>query len=1129
MQICCIIYFLHGWRNPEMFLYLLPNSPMFSNCSHSFIKLMFCFLLLMPAFSARAQELKFNHITAEQGLSMGVVNCLIQDSYGFMWFGTQDGLNKYDGYTITVYKNNPLDSNSLSNNFIYSLYEDNEGILWIGTNGGGLDAFNLNTGRFRHFTENGSNGRALSNNSVRSILADRDGKTLWVGTDDGLNAVDRKTGKITVYVNDPDHSGSISNNSAWCLHQSRDGKLWIGTYGGGLNMFDKNTGKFSQYTQLDKNGEIIFENADKVRSIHEDKDGIFWIGTYGEGVQKFDPRSGTFLTNIRNDHNDPNTLANDRVTHVTEDEKGVLWIATYGGGIDQYFKSTGRIRHFMYDEKNSNSISSNQIKYVFHDRVGSVWIGTEGGGVNTYFRASSKFTYYKRRNDTDNSLKSNVVLALLEDKEGLLWIGTSEGGLTTLDRKTDTYKQYPELSNANNNSVLSLCEDREGLIWVGTWGGGLNSYDKKTGKVTVYEKFRKSTSNATIICVMQDSKGLIWIGTYGGGVFSYDKDKKLFINYTTDEGLASNNIYTIFEDRRGEMWIGTEGGGVNVLNVSTGHVKVYAHDDKANSISSNSVNNVYEDAEGNLWFATANGLNKLNRKTEHFDHFFEKDGLPNDYIYCVMPDKSGNLWMSTNKGVSRFNTRTRNENGSAFRNFDVNDGLQGLEHNQGAFFRSASGEMFVGGVNGFNTFIPERILDNPNIPVIRITSYKRFGQEVALDTMIYHKSFLDLSWRQNFFSFEFAALDFQMPGKNKYSYKLEGVDENWSPPSTQRYASYTELKGGDYVLRVRAANNDGIWNNDGITLYIHIQPPFWQTRWFYVLCALLVVAAFWGFLKYRTGAIKRENKILEEKVEARTKELAQKNKDITSSIQYAKRIQLAILPPLEQIAKHFPHYFVVYKPKDIVSGDFYWFGIKDGRKIIAAVDCTGHGVPGAFMSMIGHNLLNQIISENGITQPDQILNALHRGVQAALKQGSNVVDTSDGMDMAICSISADNTELEFAGAYRPLYILNKEKFQRIDADKFPIGGSQLDVDRKFSVHKVALTKGDTIYMTSDGYADQFGGEKGKKFMVKRLNELLVSIQGQTMEEQGATLERTFEAWKGGHQQIDDILVIGIRV
>ncbi len=526
-------------------------------------------------------------------------------------------------------------------------------------------------------------------------------------------------------------------------------------------------------------------------------------------------------------------------------------------------------------------------------------------------------------------------------------------------------------------------------------------------------------------------KNKLWIGTYGGGLFCYNKQKNEFKNYNTENGLSSNNIYTIFQDQKNDLWVGTEGGGVNKINLATGKIISYTRDEKQNSISSNSINHIYEDNKGNMWFATTNGLNKLDTKTNKFQHYFEKDGLPNAfYLLHLFRQARVILWMTTNKGVSKFNPNIENHEGDAFRNYDVNDGLQGLEHNQGAFFKSSkTGEIFVGGVNGFNAFYPEKIIDNPNIPTVRITSYKRFGEEVILDTLIYDKKYLELSWRQNFFSFDFVALDYQMPGKNKYSYKLEGVDENWSPASTQRYASYTELRGGDYIFRVRAANNDGDLEQRWCNIVHSHQSSFLENEMVLCnLCIFLIIGGFWGFLKYRTSAIKRENKILEEKVEERTQELAQKNKDITSSIQYAKRIQLAILPPLEQIYKHFPQSFVVYKPKDIVSGDFYWFGIKNGKKIIATVDCTGHGVPGAFMSMIGHNLLNQIISENGITEPDQILNALHQGVQAALKQGTNVVDTSDGMDVALCSIDTKTNEVEICRSISTFIYLKWDHF-----------------------------------------------------------------------------------------------------
>ncbi|MCX6296310.1 MAG: triple tyrosine motif-containing protein [Bacteroidetes bacterium] len=1080
------------------------------------------FGVIIPSYS---QELKFSRITSEQGLSMGVVNCILQDSRGFMWFGTQDGLNKFDGYNITVFKNNQLDSNSLSNNFINALYETKNGELLIGTNGGGFDSYNLVTGKFKHHIGVSGNKNTLSNNNVKSILEDKEG-LLWIGTDDVLNSYNQKTKKYTRYLNDKNNVNSLSNNNAWSLDEGPDGKIWIGTYGGGLNSFDKRTNKFEHFNQYDSKGALLFESINLIRCIHEDKEGLFWIGTY-EGIQIFDPQSGKFIKNIRSNSADPNSLVNNQIMNIDEDASGILWIATYGSGINLYNKKTGRFRNIVYDEKNISGITSNQIKCIYHDKVGSVWIGTEGGGVNAHFHASSKFKLYNSNSDASKSFKSNLVLALMEDHNGLLWVGTSHGGLTTLDRETNTFQFYPQLSTGSTESILSLCEDKDGIIWVGTWGAGLNSYDTKTKKVTIYPEF-KSIAAATIVSIFQDSRGNIWVGTYGAGVFLYNKTTEHFTNYNTGNGLSNNNVYSIYEDSKKNLWIATDGGGVVKYDPESNVFRVYNRDEVANSISSNSVNCSFEDHNGNMWFGTSNGLNKLDLKSGKFSAYFEKDGLPNDFIYCILPDKKGNFWMTTNKGISKFNPEIKNENGSAFRNYDLNDGLQGLEFNQGAYFQSKSGEIFVGGVSGFNTFFPEKIQDNPNIPQVHIISFKRFGNEVQMDTLIYDKKYIELSYKQNFFSFDFAALDYQMPGKNKYSYMLEGVDENWSPPSTQRYASYTELGGGDYVLRVRGANNDGTWNNEGVTLHIRINPPFWKTKWFYALCIFLIIGGFWAFVKHRTSSIKRENKILEDKVEERTQELAQKNKDITSSIQYAKRIQLAILPPLEQVFKYFPSSFILYKPKDIVSGDFYWFGVKNGKKIIAAVDCTGHGVPGAFMSMIGHNLLNQIISENGITEADEILNALHRGVQAALKQGTNVVDTSDGMDVAICCIDSENTELQYAGAYRPLYKVNKGKLEKIEADKNPIGGSQLDAGRKFTAHTVKIQKGDSVYMASDGFADQFGGEKGKKFMVKRFNELILSMQYLSMDNQGKSLDETFEKWRGSYQQIDDILVIGIR-
>ena len=1100
---------------------------MFLKSQSFLLKLIAGALLLVYSFSGYAQNFRFTHITEENDLSQGVVNCILQDSRGFMWFGTQDGLNKYDGYNIKTFKHNPADSNSISNNFINTIYEDNNSTLWIGTAGGGVNEYNLSTGKFKSHLHIPGDSNSLSNDQVYAIFQNDEGKLL-IGNDTALDMYDPQTGKFSVFLNNKKNSNFTFNSRPSCIMYSRDGRLWFGTPGGGIYSYTKKTKKFINYRQPEIAGDESSENINIIRTMYEDERGNLILGTYGKGLQFFDTHTNTFIQQFKHDNKNKQSLSNNRITSINKDENNILWIATYGNGIDLYNNKTGLFQHITYDEKNVDGLNNNTIRCIYHDRAGTKWIGTEGGGVNVYFPNTSRFKNIKKRDNSTNSLQSNTVFTIMQDRDSVLWIGTDKGGLSSLDLQTDSYQQYPKLSPGSNNSILSLCEDSDGIIWVGTYGNGLNSYNKKTKEITSYPQFQDINSG-TIINIFEDSQHKIWVSTYGAGVFVYNKLTKQFKKYNKDNGLNVDKIYLTFEDSKHNIWIATDGGGVNRLDAIKKTFSYYTHNEKdRNSISSNTVLSMNEDSKGNMWFGTQCGLNKLNLKTGKFDFYFERDGLPNDVIYSVLFDKSGNIWMSTNKGISKFNPDADNQNGDAFTNFDANDGLQGLEFNQGAYFQNKKGELFLGGVNGLNVFNPNITQKNKNIPPVHIIGFKRSGKEVQLDTLIYDKKYIELSWRENFFSFDFAALNYQMPGKNKYKYKLEGVDADWSQPSTQRYTSYTQLSGGTYVFRVVAANNNGEWDSKGATLIIHITPPFWKTNWFYALCILLIIAGLWGFFSYRTRAIKKENKILEEKVAERTIELAQKNRDITSSIQYAKRIQLAVLPPLELIFKHFPNSFILYKPKDIVSGDFYWFGAKNGKNIIAVVDCTGHGVPGAFMSMIGHNLLNQIVSEDGITSPAEILIALHQGIQAALRQGTNVVDTSDGMDVAICSIDIETNELQFAGALRPLIIINNTKFEKLEADKFPIGGSQFGAEPHFTNKSANLTKGDTIYLASDGYADQFGGEKGKKFMVKRFYELLISIQNKTMKEQNEILVNAFNSWRGDIAQVDDILVVGIR-
>jgi serine phosphatase RsbU (regulator of sigma subunit) len=447
----------------------------------------------------------------------------------------------------------------------------------------------------------------------------------------------------------------------------------------------------------------------------------------------------------------------------------------------------------------------------------------------------------------------------------------------------------------------------------------------------------------------------------------------------------------------------------------------------------------------------------------------------------------------------------------------------------------STGELAFGGSTGIDIIDPAKVNTFTHPPPVFLLGYKRNGKDVITDTTIAYKKHLQLDWRENYFQFEFGALfqtpshDFRAQNNNKFKYILEGYDKAWSEPSNIRYVSYTELPGGEYTFKVTAANNDGIWNPEPFYIHITVVPPFWKTLWFYILVSVFGLAAIILFTQYRTRAIKKENRILENKVAERTRELAEKNRDITSSIQYAKRIQEAILPTKQHFHNAFKNAFILYKPKDIVSGDFYWFGVKNNHKIFAVVDCTGHGVPGAFMSMIGYNLLNQIILEKGITEPADILNNLHNGVQNALKQGSAEVNTNDGMDVSLISVSELTGTITWAGAFRPLVIVRAAgQVEKIDGNKFPVGGAQLDYARQFLSQQISVESNDTLYMFSDGYADQFGGEKGKKFMVKRFHDLLREIHRQSMPEQHAELERVLEQWRGGLEQVDDVLIAGIR-
>jgi ligand-binding sensor domain-containing protein/signal transduction histidine kinase len=837
---------------------------------------------------AETDTLRFDSISTEQGLSQSTVHAIIQDQQGFMWFGTEGGLNKYDGYQFSVFKHDLDNSKSLSGNLISSMIIDRDGMLWIGSSTG-LDRFDPKTNTFLHYPQDFVSSPNLNGQAISVILQDQSG-ILWVGTDDGgLAALDLNADTFTLYQHSPGDPQSLSDDSVNSIYEDQLGELWVGT-NAGLDRFDKTTGKFvPSFRQNTSGSSVIKDNP--VLAIYEDSQGVLWFGTK-DGLFQWN-RAGDQLIEYRHNPNDPDTLSDDSVTCILEESQGVLWIGTRQG-LDQFDKTQARFTHYIHSPNDPHSLTSDSIRSLYEDRSGVLWIGTSGG-LDKYAPATQKFALYQNHPGLPNSLSDNNIWSIYEDQAGILWVGTFSAGLNRLDRQTGTVTVYQNNpanpTSLSSNEIRAIAEDQLGNLWIGMERGGLDRFDPETGTFIHYkhdEADPGSLSQDDVFSIYEDHQGRLWVGTQRGGLDLFNPVTKTFSHYLHDGNdplsLSDDDVRAIYEDSTGFLWIGTF-GGIDLLDYQTNHFTVYHHDPNTpQSLSNDMVNSIFEDQNGTIWVGTfGGGLNRFDRNTRSFTHYTSKNGLPDDTIYQILADANGNLWLGTNKGLSKFNPNTL-----TFRNYDISDGLQGDQFNPGAFFESKSGEMFFGGTQGLNAFYPEQVIDNPVQPPVVITAFQKFNQTIQTDLV--SNEVIHLSYKDSFISFEFAALDFNAPEKNLYAYQLGGVDKDWVYAGTRRYASYTNLHGGDYIFRVKASNNDGIWNSEGTTLRIHITPPFWQTWWFIGIVGLMVVVGGFGGYKLRVKNIEDRNRELEKQVQERTRESEQRSRVAESLYNIVNRI-----------------------------------------------------------------------------------------------------------------------------------------------------------------------------------------------------------------------------------------------
>ncbi len=1019
----------------------------------------------------------FENFTEKNGLCNNKVLTIFQDKTGRIWFGTEGGgVCCYNGDNFLWI----TEEEGLGNNTVLSLCEDKEGNMWFGTNGGGVCKFDGKS--LTNYTEK----EGLSNGSVRSIIQDSKGN-MWFGTT-GSGACKFDGKSFTYYGENEGFNSTIIH----AIIEAKDGTLYFATEDGGVNIFDGKTVKFITA----KRG--LSSNC--VVSLHEDKAGNIWIGTYDSGLCKFDGEEITVFSTKQG-------LTNNYILAMCEDNSGSLWLGTYGGGVCRF--NNGSFTHYTEKE----GIGSNTVRSITEDKEGNLWFGTFGDGIIRY--DGSSFNHYAEK----EGMPSSRIKASLRDNDNI-WFGTEENGAVRFNGKT--FENFTKEQGLNSNYILSMCRDNHGRVWFGTDEGGVCCYDGSQYMSLIDEE---GLSKGIIPAMIQDKTGNMWFGTDGNGVCCYDG--KFLKWYTTKTGLCSNVIKYIYEDKEGNIWFGSDGKGISILKAKTINTNNPAFEtlSEKDGLSSNLIRSIVQDTTGNFWIATEMGLNYLSTKNGKKEiHFYTSaDGLKaNNFYYTTIIDKNNTIWWGNGKALTNLNL-----NNYKLPETPPSLQLNGLTLEQTFIdFHSLRDTLR----SGKKILVGDKDKkDLSNVELSKVENYYNYPLNLSLPHNINH------------LEFEFSAIDWSAVDKIRYTYILTGSDEDWSPLTTDNKASYNNLTHGSYTFKVKAVGVAGKWSN--VFEYpFTIRAPWYLTFWAYALYAIVFIGIVVGFNNIRTRQLKARQHELEQTVAERTAEVVEqkelieeKQKEIVDSINYAKRIQTAMLASEQLFNKNLKNYFLLFEPKDIVSGDFYWASpMADGRFALVTADSTGHGVPGAMMCMLNISCLNEAVNERKYTNAAAILDHARQRIISSLAEDGSEEGGKDGMDCSVTIFDFKNKKLSFAAANNPVWIIRKnaetgkQELLELKPDRMPVGKHAKD-NIPFTEKHFDLEAGDVVYTLTDGFCDQFGGPKAKKFTYKRLKEILVSISAKSVTEQKAVLHKTFNDWRGTQEQVDDVLIIGVKV
>ena len=1048
--------------------------------------LLVSFIEIAGAISAFPQTYFFDNYSTQQGFESKVY-AIVQDKKHYVWLGTQTGVSEFDGNTFISYSV----ENGLADGGVRVLFIDRNNALWLGHEGGGITRYNGKT------FEKISLLDSILRSNITSINQDTDHQ-LWITTEsDGALMIKNPDDPAAILEYEHYLKGKSLGDRVFNSLLTSRGNLYFIT-NVGIRKYNKTGNSFESY--IPKGLSTYFSPT----VMFEDSKGNLWFGTYNGGLSKMSPRDNRFMYYDTHDG-----LASNWITSITEDREGDIWIGHWKddintGGISR-IDTTGRIMVF----NTSNGLHDDHIWCIRQDHEGNMLIGTTDQGLEIY--KGGRFVSFTTR----DGLVHDLVNAVIEDPQGQIWFGTNQGiSVYAANDKKPVFHLFNQSNKFISNQIKFFKKDANNNIWIGTADQGIMLYNTRHKQFVSQPRINSNldyyqTLSKGITALEVSKEGRLWIGTIDGLV-EYDIIRNSYVaTYTQGLGLAGNSISALFIDSKGILWIGAD----NRKGLTFLHKGVFSI---VKSISDITPTCITEDKDGKLWIGTdSKGVFVLDN--DSVEHYVADSGLLSDHINLLYCDAHNSIFVGTNLGLNKID-----QHNNKILSYTKRVGFTGIETKRNAWYLDSKGYLWLGTANGaIRCDLNLLAREDTAKPAVRISEMLVKGLP---SDMIRSKRF---SSSQNDITFKYSSISLTNPEGITYQVMLQGYHDTWQDQKNENTIVFTKLQPGRYTFKVRAQNEQGEWTATPASYSFRILAPPYKRGYFITTVICVILASIITFIKIRERNLVQEKKILEKKVHERTQalsvandELFIRNRDITDSITYAKRIQFAILPPDIPYDKT----FILFKPKDIVSGDFYWMNTVGGKEFLATVDCTGHGVPGAFMSFIGFTSLNKIIIEQGIYKPSDILNRLNEEVAITLHQKGEAI-VNDGMDIALICYSPDSGLLEYAGAFNPLILVRKGELIEIKADRFAIGRA-IGKAKTFTNHELPLEKDDALYIYSDGYADQFGGPEGKKFKTSALKELLISISELDADSQQKILESALEDWKDGQEQIDDVLVVG---